>query len=100
LDDGKIGSDGETAAILTAYLKAVTSLTENKKWERTGTGRVLFDSIEILDASGSPCSHVLMGYDLLVRATGTSESPGLNFNFATQIETATGTVAIWAYDPN
>jgi lipopolysaccharide transport system ATP-binding protein len=98
LGNGKVESDGETDAILTAYLTAATRASENRQWERSGTGRAVFESIEILDASGSPCSHLSMGHDLIVRVAGKSESAGLNFNFAIQIETATGTIAMWAYD--
>src|SRR5258708_770943 len=98
LDDGALMSEGDTDAIATEYMKAANTLNENKNWDRNGSGRVMFDSIEILDSNGSPCSHLSMGHDLLIRVAGTSESPGIEFNFATQIETMTGTIAMWMYD--
>jgi lipopolysaccharide transport system ATP-binding protein len=98
LDDGGIMLDGDTGAIVTEYMKAANTQNESKNWDRSGSGRVVFDSIELLDSSGNPCSHLSMGHDLLIRVAGTSQGPRIEFNFAAQIETATGTIALWMYD--
>jgi lipopolysaccharide transport system ATP-binding protein len=98
IDQGTIVSDGPSEATIMKYLASVTDSTASADWERTGTGRVRFTSIEVCDANGQPCTHVPMGGDLRIRTTGSTETGGIEFNLATQLVTANGIVVLWVYD--
>jgi lipopolysaccharide transport system ATP-binding protein len=100
IDEGEIVADGESEAIVTRYIKRASKNANDQEWERTGSGAVRFTSIELLDSEGNPCTSVPMGHDVRIRAVGTAERPGIQFNFAVQFVTPTGTCAIWAYDQN
>ncbi len=98
LDKGSLILDGPADSTITEYVKSMASTKENDAWERTGSGRVRFTSIEICDPHGSRVTHVSMGDDLCVRAAGKAESGGTDFNACFQLVTANGVLALWAYD--
>jgi lipopolysaccharide transport system ATP-binding protein len=98
IDEGSLIADGDSESIVTRYLKKVSESSIDQAWERTGNGHVKFTSVEILDSSGNACSHLPMGHDLRIRASGTGDSSGSEFNFAVQLITATGIIAMWVYD--
>jgi len=39
-----------------------------------------------------------MGHDVWIRASGTADHSGTEFNFSVQFITTTGTIAMWVYD--
>jgi lipopolysaccharide transport system ATP-binding protein len=98
LDKGDIASDGPTDATIAQYVKGMTGTTHGGGWERTGSGRAQFNSVEFLDASGMPCPSIAMGQDAYVRITGKAEKAGIEFSLALQFATANGTIALYIYD--
>ena len=98
IDEGAVVADGDSESIVTRYLGRVSRVSDNQVWERTGSGRMKFSSVEILDVDGNPCAHLPMGHDIRIRASGTSDRPGTEFNFSAQFITTTGTIAMWMYD--
>jgi homopolymeric O-antigen transport system ATP-binding protein len=98
IDQGVITADGPTETTIANYLRSVVGAPNVKNWERTGTGRVRLTSVEVLDADGNACAHLPMGHDVRIRASGTADGPGAEFNFSVQFITPTGTIAIWVYD--
>ena len=98
LDKGSVVSDGPTDSTITEYVKNMAAAQESGVWERTGTGRVRFTSIEVCDPDGLPVTHVRMGYDFCIRAAGKSENGGTEFDVAFQLAASNGVLALWAYD--
>jgi lipopolysaccharide transport system ATP-binding protein len=98
IDGGTVVADGESRSIVMEYIKGVSKGSEGQEWERIGSGIVRFTSVDLLDAAGNPGTHVSMGHDVCIRATGVGDRPGTEFNFAVQFVTPDGTIAIWAYD--
>ena len=98
IDGGTVVGDGVSDAIIGRYMKDVFGDTSQKVWERTGSGATKLTSVEILDEDGSASSRVSMGRDVRIRARGTAERPGAEFNFAIQFVTLTGTIAMWLYN--
>ncbi len=98
LEQGRLVSNGAPREVFATYLNAVSVSSETKSWERSGTGRLRFESIEITDSHGQPCKHLTMGEDLYIRAAGAAERPGFGFNCSVQLATPAGTPALLAYD--
>ena len=98
IDQGSLIADGDSESIVTRYMKKVSEGSTHQAWERTGSGHVKFTSVEILDSNGNPSPQLPMGHDLRIRASGTGDRAGSEFNFAAQLITATGIVAVWVYD--
>jgi len=98
LDKGALVSDGSADSTITEYVKSMAAAQESGTWERSGTGRVRFTSIDVCDPDGLPVTHVPMGYDFCVRAAGKSENGGIDFSACFQLVTANGVLALWAYD--
>jgi homopolymeric O-antigen transport system ATP-binding protein len=98
INDGSIVADGDSESIGTQYMNNVSKNSDQQAWERTGTGRLKITSLEILDADGNACAHVPMGHDVRIRASGTADRSGTDFNFSVQFITTTGTIAMWVYD--
>jgi lipopolysaccharide transport system ATP-binding protein len=98
IDEGSLRADGASESIVAEYMKSASKDSDSHRWERTGTGRVKFEGVEILDEESKPRTQLLMGHDIRIRATGIADRAGTEFNFAVQFITSTGTIAIWAYD--
>jgi lipopolysaccharide transport system ATP-binding protein len=98
IDEGAIVADGDSESIVKQYLRAVSRVSDQHAWERTGSGHIKFTSVEILDVDGNPCAHLPMGHDARIRASGIANRPGAEFNFSAQFITTTGTIAMWMYD--
>jgi lipopolysaccharide transport system ATP-binding protein len=98
LDKGSLMLDGPADTTIMEYVKSMATAQESGTWERSGSGRVHFDSIEVCDPDGLPVRHVPMGHDFYIRAAGRSENAGTEFNFSFQIVTTNGVFAMWAYD--
>jgi lipopolysaccharide transport system ATP-binding protein len=98
LESGSIVSDGSAAETLAAYIKNMADPPDAKGWERTGTGKARFTSVEVYDSGGEPCNYILMEHDLCIRVAGRAERSGVQFSLATQIATPTGTIVMYVYD--
>jgi lipopolysaccharide transport system ATP-binding protein len=98
LEGGTLILDGPPEEVIASYMKAVSRASEERNWERSGTGRLRFESIEFTDSNGQPCTHSAMGQDLLIRVAGSAERAKFEFNYSLQIATASGVLALLAYD--
>ena len=98
VSDGKIAASGDPEVIATRYIKSMIRGSEGHVWDRTGSGHVQFKSVQLLDASGGSCLSPSIGQCVRVRATGKSERPDTDFNFAVQFITTSGIAAMWLYD--
>lgn len=98
IEGGSIAAAGDSESVVTQYMKSISKNSDHQVWERTGSGHIRFSSVEILDADGNSCTHLPMGHDVRIRASGTGDRFGTEFNFAVQFVTMTGTIAMWAYD--
>jgi hypothetical protein len=98
MDEGALISDGASETVIAKYIKSVSLASDNADWERSGTGRLRFHSIQIRDSNGQSCTQLAMGNDLCVHAAGKADKGGLEFNFAIQLATASGVLAMWSYD--
>ena len=98
IDQGAIVADGAPETIIVEYMKAAAGGSDGQAWERTGSGVLKLTSVELLDDRGNATAQVQMGHDFRLRATGTGERPGADFNFAIQFITPTGMIAMWVYN--
>ena len=98
LDEGTTVTEGKPEAIITEYVKGVTKGSEAQAWERTGSGIVKLTTVEVRDGQGNASTTIPMGHDVRIRASGTSERAGTDFDFSVQFITSTGTVAMWVFD--
>jgi lipopolysaccharide transport system ATP-binding protein len=98
IDKGRVVSDGLSEETAKKYMDTLSRGSDGRAWERTGSGRARFTSVEILDSDGNPCTCVPMGSDIRIRTAGAADRVGAEFNFSVQLVTTTGTIAVWAYD--
>ena len=75
LDGGRVQAQGETEAVVSAYVDAVhaQSATETAARDRTemrgGSGEIRFVDVQLIDRSGRPAELLASGESLRVRAT-------------------------------
>jgi lipopolysaccharide transport system ATP-binding protein len=98
IEQGIITADGPTETTIANYLRSVVGTPNDQSWERTGTGRVKFQSIEVCEEGGEPCAHAQMGKDFYVRVAGSALKPETEFTLAFQLVSLNGTVVVWIYD--
>jgi lipopolysaccharide transport system ATP-binding protein len=98
IDKGTIAVDGQSDDTAAQYMNSLSKGHDGQAWERTGSGRARFTSVEILDSDGNPCTYVPMGSDIRIRTAGGTQGAVMEFTLAVQLVTTSGTVAVWAYD--
>ncbi len=98
LENGSIVSDGLSDETVAAYVRSLTDLTDAQNWERTGSAKARFTSVEVHDFDEQRCNCILMGEDLHIRVAGNAAKSGVPFSLAAQIATFSGTIVMYAYD--
>jgi lipopolysaccharide transport system ATP-binding protein len=98
IEQGMITADGPTEITIANYLRSVVGAPNVKNWERTGTGRVRFQSIEVCEKDGTLCAHTQMGKDVYIRVAGNALQPETEFTLAVQLVSLNGTPVVWIYD--
>jgi lipopolysaccharide transport system ATP-binding protein len=98
IEEGHLTANGDPEEIAMRYIRNALSTIEGYLWDRTGSGHVKLTSVQILDAEGSSHTNLSMGHCVRIRASGISERPGTDFNFAVQFVTTSGVIAMWLYD--
>ena len=101
MDKGELVLDATPEEAISKYISNNNSTAGEDRslaWERIGSQLARITSIDLLDDQGVPCSVILMGYDLRIRISGTSEQNGLEFTLAVQFISQNGIPVLYLYD--
>ncbi len=101
LDKGELLLDTTPEGAITTYINKNASIAGEDRsltWERIGSQLASITSVDLWEEQGTPCTTVLMGYDLRIRISGTAERSRLEFTLSIQFYSQNGIPVLYLYD--
>jgi lipopolysaccharide transport system ATP-binding protein len=97
LNRGKVASIDPPAVAVKKYFEAISE--DITQWhERTGSGRVVVEKINLLDDNGDKTTQMAMGQSMTIEVYGRAVSTGAEFTSAIQLVAPDGTVVLYGSD--
>jgi len=100
LESGRVALDGDVDAVTDAYehLNTTRRAGDARKWDRSGSGRVVIEEITAEDESVPGSPNVPFGGVLKILVAGKGGDTATRFSVAIQLSTAAGLPVVYGYD--